>query len=83
MLYRFAREKVNFGLNTDDPCIIDTTLNEEFAHAQSKIGLTEDQVIASIYNAAKSCFLSEKEKADLIKEIDKQIEQYRKSSDNN
>ena len=76
---RFASDKVNFGLNTDDPGIVKTTLNKEFVSAQTDISLTEEQIIGSIYNSARSSFLPENEKQELIKEIDKQIELYRNS----
>lgn len=76
---RFAADKVNFGLSTDDPGIIATSMNQEFLSASTTIGLTEEQLIASVYNAARSCFLPDDEKQDLVAEIDKLIEQYHKT----
>ena len=53
-------------------------MNDEFQSAGDKIGLTEEQMIASVYNAARSCFLPDDEKTELIREIDDMIEQYHK-----
>ena len=76
---RFVKDKVNFGLNTDDPGLIYTTLSKEFQSAQSDLGLTEEQLIETVYNAARSCFLPDDEKLELIKEIDEKVDEYKKN----
>ena len=79
IMCRFVKDKVNFGLNTDDPGLIYTTLSKEFQSAQSDLGLTEEQLIETVYNAARSCFLPDDEKLELIKEIDEKIDEYKKN----
>lgn len=49
-------------------------MNGEFASASSDLGLTKDQLIESIYNSARSCFLPENEKQELIADIDRRIQ---------
>ena len=44
----FCKDGVSFSLNTDDPGIIGSTLVEEYQVAETKIGLTQHQIMRSV-----------------------------------
>ncbi|XP_077987171.1 adenosine deaminase-like [Glandiceps talaboti] len=68
---RFAADDVNFSLNTDDPGVFLTTIHDEFDIARNKVGLSEEQLIKTTFNAARSSFLPEGEKKELIDQLKK------------
>ncbi|KAL6483438.1 hypothetical protein MHYP_G00083100 [Metynnis hypsauchen] len=68
-LIRFKEDKANFSLNTDDPMIFNSTLNSDYQIVQKYMGFTEEEFIQLNLNAAKSCFLPEKEKKDLLNQL--------------
>ncbi|ESP02647.1 hypothetical protein LOTGIDRAFT_171847 [Lottia gigantea] len=70
-LLRFAKDKANYSINTDDPVIFTNSLAEDYQMALDA-GLSRQQVIDSIFNAARSCFAPEKEKEKLLRDL-KQI----------
>ena len=69
-LIRFAKDNVNFSLNTDDPTVTGTYLQQEVELVRSW-GLTETHITRAMFNAARSTFLPEDEKKDLIKNLRK------------
>ncbi|XP_070532519.1 adenosine deaminase-like [Ptychodera flava] len=69
---RFAEDDVNFSLSTDDPGVFLCTFDDEFDLAFDKVGLNEAQITKSIFNAARSAFLPEAEKRDLIEQLMKE-----------
>lgn len=65
---KFADDGINFSLNTDDPCVFATNLNNEYALAE-EAGLSKEQIIKSFFNAAQSCFLPDDERKELVKHL--------------
>ncbi|ESP02650.1 hypothetical protein LOTGIDRAFT_138054, partial [Lottia gigantea] len=72
---KFANDEVNFSLNTDDPLVLGNNISEDYKVAM-EMGLSRDQITQSIFNAARSSFTSDKEKASLIKELIRVYGQY-------
>ncbi|KAL7864294.1 hypothetical protein AOLI_G00157140 [Acnodon oligacanthus] len=68
-LIRFKEDKANFSLNTDDPMIFNSTLNCDYQIVKKYMGFTEEDFIQLNLNAAKSCFLPEKERKDLLNQL--------------
>ena len=65
---RFAQDNVNFSISTDDPTVTGTYLQHEIELVRSW-GLTETHLTRSMFNAARSSFLPEDEKKDLLKDL--------------
>ncbi|KAH6936514.1 hypothetical protein HPB50_018634 [Hyalomma asiaticum] len=65
---RFAEENANFSISKDDTTITGSTLDDEYDFLR-QLGLTEAHFIRANLNAARSCFLSEMEKKDLIQSL--------------
>ncbi|XP_067302235.1 adenosine deaminase [Pseudorasbora parva] len=68
-LIKFKKDKANFSLNTDDPTIFDSTLNSDYHVVQKYMDFTEEDFKKLNINAAKSCFLPENEKTELLKQL--------------
>ncbi|XP_038051971.1 adenosine deaminase-like [Patiria miniata] len=66
---RFTKDKINFSLNTDDPLVFRNTINDEFEIAKKYFGLTDQAAIQVTLNAARSAFLPEQEKLELIQQL--------------
>ncbi|PAV82922.1 hypothetical protein WR25_06345 [Diploscapter pachys] len=66
---RWAEDKVNFSISRDDPTCFDNSMLSEMQLAHSNIGLTTEQLWQAQVNAAKSCFLPETEKQQLVEFI--------------
>ncbi|XP_064160380.1 adenosine deaminase-like isoform X1 [Anguilla rostrata] len=68
-LIRFKEDKANYSLNTDDPLIFNTTLDVDYSITQKYMNFTEKEFKRLNINAAKSSFLPEKEKKDLLNRL--------------
>lgn len=68
-LITFKKDKANYSLNTDDPTIFDSTLNSDYQVVQEYMGFTEEEFKRLNINAAKSCFLPENEKKELLNQL--------------
>ncbi|XP_052761783.1 adenosine deaminase-like [Mya arenaria] len=66
---RFAHDKANFSINSDDPLVFDSCLFDDYK-ATREMGLDDSYIRIAIFNAARSCFSSDKEKADILKELE-------------
>nr|XP_006814765.1 PREDICTED: adenosine deaminase-like [Saccoglossus kowalevskii] len=66
---RFAKDNLNFSFNTDDESIFETSLPNEFNVGYNKMGLSEAVLTKLVFNAARSSFLPENEKLDLIRHL--------------
>ena len=75
--FRFLQDKVNFGLNTDDSGVIGTTLSTECKVAIASFGLSREDVIQSMYSSARSSFLPDDEKRDLVDKLGILMEEYK------
>lgn len=67
-ILNFAKDGANFSVNTDDPTVTGTWLNDEFTLLQSW-GLTESTLTRATFNAARSCFLPDEDKKDLLRQL--------------
>lgn len=68
-LITFKKDKANYSLNTDDPTIFNSTLNSDYEVVQKYMDFTEEEFKRLNINAAKSCFLPEKEKEKLLNQL--------------
>lgn len=67
-IVRFAEDKANFSINTDDTAITGYDLSDDYKLFQTW-SVTEADAVRASLNAAKSSFLPEIEKEKLIKRI--------------
>jgi len=65
---RFADDKANFSINSDDPMVTGTWTEQEYQLVRSW-GLTESQLVRCNVNALKASFLPEHEKESLLKRL--------------
>lgn len=63
---------LNVTINTDDPSVSRITLSHEY-HVAAEMGLSMEILKQRIVAAAEASFLPEKEKADLVKGIKKEL----------
>uniref|UniRef100_A0A7E4ZR77 Adenosine deaminase n=1 Tax=Panagrellus redivivus TaxID=6233 RepID=A0A7E4ZR77_PANRE len=70
-LIRWAKDNVNFSINTDDPTCFDNTVTSDLRIAQHEIGLSIHQLWLCQLNAAEASFLPDDEKAELVERIKK------------
>lgn len=61
----YHRQGIPVTLNTDDPGLFDTTLNQEYARAHA-FGLTREELIRMTENAFQESFLLSEEKRPLL-----------------
>lgn len=64
----FLEKGVLFSINSDDMTVLQTTLENEYKILE-KLGLNEQNIKQIAINSIKSAFLSDEEKADLMKYI--------------
>ncbi|XP_076346923.1 adenosine deaminase-like isoform X2 [Tachypleus tridentatus] len=64
-IVKLAEDNANFSVNTDDPLLTGTTLDDEYRLLQQK-GLKDFDIVRANFNAARSCFLPHQEKKDLF-----------------
>ncbi|XP_037337105.2 adenosine deaminase [Pungitius pungitius] len=62
----FREDKANYSLNTDDPLIFNSTLHLDYSTAHKYMGFTEEEFKRLNICSAKSCFLPEEEKKQLV-----------------
>ncbi|TEA15370.1 hypothetical protein DBR06_SOUSAS5010078, partial [Sousa chinensis] len=63
---RFKNDQANYSLNTDDPLIFKSTLDTDYQMTKQDMGFTEEEFKRLNINAAKSSFLPEDEKRELL-----------------
>ncbi|XP_044118916.1 adenosine deaminase [Neovison vison] len=63
---RFKQDEANYSLNTDDPLIFKSTLETDYQMTKQSMGFTEEEFKRLNINAAKSSFLPEDEKQQLL-----------------
>ncbi|XP_029078063.1 adenosine deaminase isoform X1 [Monodon monoceros] len=63
---RFKNDQANYSLNTDDPLIFKSTLDTDYQMTKQDMGFTEEEFKRLNINAAKSSFLPENEKRELL-----------------
>lgn len=67
-IVKFFEDGFNVSVNTDDPTLTGTSIDDEY-RLLSNWGLSEVHYVRGTFNAARSCFLPENEKSDLIQNI--------------
>ncbi|KAL2763674.1 adenosine deaminase isoform 2 [Daubentonia madagascariensis] len=65
-IVRFKNDQANYSLNTDDPLIFKSTLDTDYQMTKWDMGFTEEEFKRLNINAAKSSFLPEDEKTELL-----------------
>ncbi|KAM7411236.1 hypothetical protein PAMA_021294 [Pampus argenteus] len=65
----FRKDKANYSLNTDDPLIFNSNLHLDYSTAQKYMGFTEDEFKRLNICSAKSSFLPEEEKKELLHKL--------------
>jgi aminodeoxyfutalosine deaminase len=68
-LPRFMESGVAVTLNSDDPAMFGTSLQEEFVRAARAFSLSRQQIVGLAENAIRYAFLPDEEKARLSKEL--------------
>ncbi|XP_062897495.1 adenosine deaminase [Mobula hypostoma] len=68
-LIRFRKDKANISLSTDDPLIFKSTVDKDYYIASKYMGFTEEDFERVNINAAKSSFLPDKEKEELLQTL--------------
>ncbi|KAM8863448.1 adenosine deaminase [Spinachia spinachia] len=63
------KDKANYSLNTDDPLIFNSTLHLDYSTAHKYMGFTEQEFQRLNICSAKSSFLPEKEKEQLVRRL--------------
>ncbi len=67
--------------DTDDPGVFGSTLSDEYRLSQSQFGLSWDQLKEMSRNGVRSSFVDDATKARLLKDLDRRIDKFEKSSD--
>uniref|UniRef100_A0AAQ6AJC8 Adenosine deaminase n=1 Tax=Amphiprion ocellaris TaxID=80972 RepID=A0AAQ6AJC8_AMPOC len=62
----FRKDKANYSLNTDDPLIFNSSIHLDYSTAHKYMGFTEEEFKRLNINSAKSCFLPDDEKEELL-----------------
>nr|XP_045741762.1 adenosine deaminase isoform X1 [Mirounga angustirostris] len=65
-MVRFKHDQANYSLNTDDPLIFKSTLETDYQMTKQGMDFTEEEFKRLNINAAKSSFLPEDEKQQLL-----------------
>lgn len=68
---RFKNDKANYSLNTDDPLIFKSTLETDYHMTKEKMGFTQEEFQRLNLNAARSSFLTDTEKRELVELLHK------------
>ncbi|XP_069507443.1 adenosine deaminase-like [Ambystoma mexicanum] len=66
---QMKNDGANYSLSTDDPLIFGSTLDTDYALAKKHMGFTEEDFKQMNLNAARSCFLPEEEKKELLQKL--------------
>ncbi|XP_035207554.1 adenosine deaminase-like [Stegodyphus dumicola] len=67
-IVRFAEDGANFSISRDDPTLIQRSLDDDYEFLRC-LGLEEKHFIKANFNAARSSFLPEEEKKDLLEQL--------------
>lgn len=67
---RFYQEGLLVSVNTDDPKMFNTSLEQEYRALMDTFGFTEHDIVRLTYNAIQSAWCEEAKKADLLCQLD-------------
>ncbi|XP_063814940.1 adenosine deaminase-like isoform X2 [Pseudophryne corroboree] len=68
-LIRLKNDRANYSLSNDGPLPMGATLETDYNIAKTHMGFSEEDFMRANINAARSCFLPEKEKKELLEEL--------------
>eukprot|EP00302_Diacronema_sp_CCMP2436_P050143 CAMPEP_0180076762 /NCGR_PEP_ID=MMETSP0985-20121206/15299_1 /TAXON_ID=483367 /ORGANISM="non described non described, Strain CCMP 2436" /LENGTH=355 /DNA_ID=CAMNT_0022008975 /DNA_START=327 /DNA_END=1395 /DNA_ORIENTATION=- len=68
-LRTFVERGLSVSISTDDPSVFDTTLEEEYALSEARVGLSAAQLVECTMCAARAAFVGEDERAALCETI--------------
>ncbi|XP_072046474.1 adenosine deaminase-like [Amphiura filiformis] len=68
---RFNKDDLNFSLSTDDPLLFNNTMDDELNIGRRFFGMSEEDIHKTMLNAAKSSFLPQHDKQELLKDLQK------------
>lgn len=68
-LPRFIESGLMVTLNSDDPAMFGTSLEQEFLRSAEAFSLTRQQIVGLCENAIRAAFLREEEKQRLLEEL--------------
>ncbi|NXA34221.1 ADA deaminase, partial [Eudromia elegans] len=63
---QFKKDQANYSINTDDPLIFNSTIDKDYSILKEYMGFTEEEFRRVNINAARSSFLPEQEKQELL-----------------
>ncbi|KDR18263.1 adenosine deaminase-like isoform X2 [Zootermopsis nevadensis] len=66
---QFAEDRANFSISTDDPMVTGQQLQGDYELVNNYWGLTEADLLRANLNAARSCFLPQAEKKELLSQL--------------
>jgi len=72
-LMKMLKSGLNVTLGTDDPSISQITLSNEYQRACEDLGMSRKILKTRILAAAQASFLPEKEQADLVAKLEKEV----------
>lgn len=72
-LAAMLKQGLNVTVNTDDPSVSRITLSHEYHVVCKDLGVSEEELKERILAAAQAAFLPEKEKANLVKKLKKDL----------
>jgi len=73
---RFLDDKFNCSLSTDDPTIFQNSLSIDYRKALERFDVSENTLMESNLNAAKSAFLPDDEKQSLVDYLTKEYKKF-------
>ncbi|XP_053310175.1 adenosine deaminase-like [Spea bombifrons] len=68
-LVQLKADEANFSLNTDGPLPFGTTLEKDYSIARNHMGFSNEDFMRVNINAARSCFLPDAEKQELLNQL--------------
>eukprot|EP00494_Astrolonche_serrata_P003197 UN03203 len=73
-LQKFREDEAKYCFTTHSPAVLGITLESEIRLAEERFGFTKEMIATSMTNSARSSFLDENEKNDLLLRIRKRWE---------
>jgi adenosine deaminase len=77
---RWALDGTSFSLSTDDPGVMENSMQEEYVIASQKMNLTKTQIVQSVLNAVKAAFLPDDEKTALLERVKEDIAEWEQNT---
>ena len=72
MYLRFVEQEMNCSISTDDPGVFTNSLTSNYQLCVNEFQLTSKQLMQTNLNAARSSFLPEDERKELVKYLEEE-----------